>query len=205
MHHRENPYPIWGQNLSILRRTIISTQEKMEMAERKTSSTTTRGSSASGNGSGKTTTRARSSKETGEKQASKQTTAEKQGKETSARSKNAKPKTINLTFNVTVPEETAKMKKPVYVAGNFNQLNNKHADWDTQTHKMKKIDATHYTLTVKGPADTRIEYKYTLGDWDHVELDAHCHDTHNRHITLRGENTEQTVDDVVQNWRNSGK
>jgi hypothetical protein len=154
------------------------------MAERKNSSTETK------------TAKDRQHNQTNGKQGKTEATS------TRSSTKNAKPATITVTLNVTVPESTAKSKKSVYVAGNFNQFNNKHADWDTQSHKMKKVDATHYTLTLKGPENAVIEYKYTLGDWEHVERNAHCHDLHNRRVTLHGSpNGEQVIEDVVHNWR----
>ena len=33
-------------------------------------------------------------------------------------------------------------------------------------------DATHWTVTFTGKESTQIEYKYTLGDFDHVEKDG---------------------------------
>ena len=52
-------------------------------------------------------------------------------------------------------------------------------------------------------ARRQAEYKYTLGDWDHVEKDAGCGETGNRMLTLSyGSSGTQTVNDLVPNWRN---
>lgn len=115
------------------------------------------------------------------------------------KTRTAKAAPVEVTFSVTVPETTARMKKNVYLAGNFSQFNNKMGDWDAGGQKMKKVDATHYTLTVKIPQNTTVEYKYTLGGWEQVERDASCADTMNRHMTT-GSSETQTVNDVVQNW-----
>jgi hypothetical protein len=56
---------------------------------------------------------------------------------------------------------------------------------------------------LSGKETTQLEYKYTLGDWDHVEKDASCGEIGNRMLTLSyGSNGMQTVNDTVSNWRN---
>jgi hypothetical protein len=68
---------------------------------------------------------------------------------------------------------------------------------------MTRVDATHWTMTLSGPEDAQLQYKYALGDWDHVEKDAACAEIANRSITLTyGPGGEQAVADTVQNWRN---
>ena len=50
---------------------------------------------------------------------------------------------------------------------------------------------------------TQIEYKYTLGDFDHVEKDGGCGEINNRQLTLSyGASGTQAVNDTVGNWRN---
>lgn len=117
-------------------------------------------------------------------------------------SKTNKPKIVSVTFNVTVPEQTARLKRSVYLAGSFSQANQKMADWDTQAQKLKKVDSTHWTTTIKVPENMVIEYKYTLGDWDSVERNQRCHDIANRRVTIHSEET-QTIEDTVHNWRNA--
>jgi hypothetical protein len=68
---------------------------------------------------------------------------------------------------------------------------------------LTRVDATHWTITLTGKETTQIEYKYTLGDWDHVEKDGSCGEIANRQLTLTyGSNGTQTVNDTVLNWRN---
>lgn len=75
-----------------------------------------------------------------------------------------------ITFNVTVPDGT----NSCWVVGNF-------CKWDNNKHKMTKVDATHYTLTVaeadfadQTVTQATIKYKYLSGggDWAYVEKDA---------------------------------
>ena len=65
------------------------------------------------------------------------------------------------------------------------------------------MDETHWTITLTGLESTQIEYKFTLGDWDHVEKGASCDEIGNRMLTLTyGIDGTQTVNDTVLNWRN---
>lgn len=68
---------------------------------------------------------------------------------------------------------------------------------------LAHVDATTWTITLTGYETTQIEYKYTLGDWEHVEKDNACGEIANRQLTLSyGSNGMQTVNDTVPNWRN---
>jgi hypothetical protein len=65
------------------------------------------------------------------------------------------------------------------------------------------LDATTWTITFTGKESTAIEYKYALGDWDHVEKDNVCGEIGNRILTLSyGATGIQTVNDTTLNWRN---
>ncbi len=113
-----------------------------------------------------------------------------------------KEKTATVTFNVTVPESTAGQRRSVFLAGTLHYVNNKINDWDTRAQQMKKVDKTHWTISIGGPVNSMIEYKYTLGDWDTVERDEHCQDIGNRRVTLPGKSGEvMTIDDTVHSWR----
>ena len=45
-------------------------------------------------------------------------------------------------------------------------------DWDPGAVALTRVDATHWRVDADGLGGTQLEYKYTLGDWDHVEKDA---------------------------------
>jgi len=109
---------------------------------------------------------------------------------------------LTVTFNVTVPELIHQRKKSVWLTGTVHQLNRKLKDWDPRAQQMKKVDDTHWTVTWSGPAGTEIEYKYTLGDWEHVELDAHCNDIPNRRVIIQGTGGDPlNIVDSVANFR----
>lgn len=130
-----------------------------------------------------------------------QSTRQQQGqKETTTKNRSTKAAPVNVTFNVRIPESLGKGKRTVYVSGNFSQINNKMEDWNAQGQKMKKGDDGRWTLTVKVPQDAVIEYKYTLGDWDSVEVDQNCHDVGNRRVHVGSGDTQQ-VEDSVHRFR----
>ena len=115
----------------------------------------------------------------------------------------AELRTVTLTFNVTVPASTDGTGRSVYIAGTMNRLDGGLPEWNPGGVVLIKMDATHWTITVTGRESTQIEYKFTLGDWDHVEKGASCDELANRQLTLSyGATGTQTVNDTVLNWRN---
>jgi hypothetical protein len=112
-------------------------------------------------------------------------------------------RTVTLVFNVTVPATTDATGRSVYIAGFLDRLDGNLPQWNPGGVVLTRVDATHWTITLTGDESTQIEYRYTLGDWDHVEKDAACGEIANRQITLTyGGTGTQTVDDTVLNWRN---
>ncbi|HEX9092989.1 MAG TPA: alpha-amylase, partial [Coriobacteriia bacterium] len=110
---------------------------------------------------------------------------------------------VAVTFNVTVPASTDSTGRSVHIAGTLSRLDPPGPDWDPGAVTLTRVDATHWTITLHGLEATQLEYKYTLGDWDHVEKDASCGEIANRTLTLSyGASGTQTVNDTVQNWRN---
>jgi hypothetical protein len=115
----------------------------------------------------------------------------------------AELRTVTLVFNVTVPSTTDGTGRSVYIAGFLDRLDPPGPQWDPGGMALTRVDATHWTITLTGREVTQIEYKYTLGDWDHVEKDASCGEVANRQLTLSyGTNGTQEVNDTVENWRN---
>jgi glycosidase len=115
----------------------------------------------------------------------------------------AELRTVTLVFNVTVPATTDATGRQVVIAGFLDRLDGGHPQWDPGATPLTRVDATHWTITFTGLEGTQLEYKYTLGDWDHVEKDAACGEIGNRQLTLSyGASGTQTVDDVVPNFRN---
>ncbi|MGE5602436.1 MAG: alpha-amylase, partial [Nitrososphaerales archaeon] len=115
----------------------------------------------------------------------------------------AELRTVMLNFDVTVPSTTDATDRSVYIAGFLDRLDGNLPQWNPGGVVLTRIDATHWKITLTGKEATQIEYKYTLGDWEHVEKDAACGEIANRLLTLSyGTNGTQTVNDTVLNWRN---
>jgi glycosidase len=112
-------------------------------------------------------------------------------------------RTVTVTFTVEVPASTDGTGRQVYIAGTLSRLDGGLPDWDPGAVAMTRLDATHWTITLTGKEFTQVEYKYTLGDWDHVEKGAACDELSNRQLTLSyGADGTQAVNDTVLNWRN---
>ncbi len=115
----------------------------------------------------------------------------------------AELRTVTLTFNVTVPASTDGTGRSVHIAGFLDRLDGGFPQWDAGATALTRLDATHWTIQFTGKESTQIEYKYTLGDFEHVEKDGTCGEIANRQLTLSyGSTGTQIVNDTVPNWRN---
>jgi len=115
----------------------------------------------------------------------------------------AELRTVTLVFDVTVPATTDATGRDVHIAGFLDRLDGGYPQWDPGATPLTRVDATHWTIAFTGKEGTQIEYKYTLGDWDHVEKDGACGEIANRQLTLSyGATGTQTVNDTVDNFRN---
>jgi glycosidase/chitodextrinase len=112
-------------------------------------------------------------------------------------------RTVELTFNVTVPATTDATGMAVHIAGFLDRLDGNHPQWDPGGVQLTRVDATRWTVTFTGSEGTQLEYKYTLGSWDYVEKGAECDEIANRQLTLAyGADGIQAVEDTVLHWRN---
>ena len=92
--------------------------------------------------------------------------------------------------------------RSVHIAGFLDRLDGGYPQWDPGAVALTRVDTTHWTIAFTGKEGTQIEYKYTLGDWDHVEKDSVCGEIGNRLLTLSyGASGTQAVTDTVDNWR----
>ena len=115
----------------------------------------------------------------------------------------AELRTVHLVFTVTVPATTDATGRAVHIAGFLDRLDGGYPQWDPGATALTRVDATHWTIEFTGKESTQLEYKFTLGDWDHVEKDSSCGETPNRQLTLSyGSGGTQKVSDTVENWRN---
>lgn len=107
---------------------------------------------------------------------------------------------VDVTLVVT-PPATTPAGATLYIAGNQPEICN----WCNQhTVKLTKGDDGKWRITITWAEGTSVEYKYTLGDWDHVEKGAACDEISNRKLTVapQGDSDSMTVEDTVKNWRN---
>jgi hypothetical protein len=112
-------------------------------------------------------------------------------------------RTVELVFNVTVPETTDATDLSVHIAGFLDRLDGNYPPWDPSAVSLTRVNATLWTITFTGKEGVQLEYKYTLGDWEHVEKGAACDELGNRLLTLTyGTDGTQVVEDTVLNWRN---
>jgi len=110
---------------------------------------------------------------------------------------------VTVTFTVSVPDTTDETGRAVYIAGTLNRLDGSLPEWNPGGVVLTRVDATHWSITLTGKENTQIEYKYTLGDWEHVEKDSACGEISNRQLTLTfGDTGTMGVNDSVLNWRN---
>ena len=107
---------------------------------------------------------------------------------------------VDVTLVVTPPASTP-ASATIYIAGGQPEICN----WCNQhTVNLTKGADGKWRITITWPEGTSVEYKYTLGDWDHVEKGASCDEIANRKFTVApsGDDATMTVDDPVKNWRN---
>ncbi|MCC5933083.1 MAG: hypothetical protein JJU35_02480 [Balneolales bacterium] len=101
-----------------------------------------------------------------------------------------------LTIKLHTPMED---DRPVYITGNFNNWAPADPSW-----RMHQDDARNFSFTfdnIEGLPD-EIEYKFTRGSWNDVELDDYGNEPpHNRMISRY----ERCAEDEIRNWRRDGK
>ncbi len=82
--------------------------------------------------------------------------------------------------------------RPIFITGNFNQWNP-----HDQNYQLKKEKEGYSIFIANDQLPSSIEYKYTKGGWEHVELDEKGNITKNRRINK----SEKAAYDVVERWR----
>lgn len=95
-----------------------------------------------------------------------------------------------MTFELYTEESD---DRTVYITGNFNNWNPR----DTR-FQLKQLDPNTYSIGIDSQLlPEHIEYKFTKGGWENVELDQYGSITPNR----KTEKTEGKVDSIVEKWR----
>jgi predicted alpha/beta superfamily hydrolase len=99
-----------------------------------------------------------------------------------------------LSLELATPEDD---EKPVYLAGNF-------CDWypDLTEFEMEKVGKGKYRFNFSPDKNLpeKIEYKYTRGGWDFVELDSYGNAPANRVVSKK----QGSIRDFVPFWRQDG-
>lgn len=102
-------------------------------------------------------------------------------------SKNSKTK---MNFTITSDEDD---ERPVYITGNFNKWNPRDLAFE-----LKPLGKNTYSIDIsEEDLPEIIEYKYTRGGWENVEIDRFGNITPNR----RAQNSETETKDQVERWR----
>lgn len=86
-----------------------------------------------------------------------------------------------------------KDNRPIFITGNFNKWNPK--DYHFQ---LNILDENTYTIDIEDQLlGDDIEYKFTKGGWENVELDQYGNITPNRKVKKKS----ATTNDFVEKWR----
>lgn len=86
-----------------------------------------------------------------------------------------------------------KDNRPIFITGNFNKWNPK--DYDFQ---LTILNENTYSIDIEDQLlDDDIEYKFTKGGWENVELDQYGNITPNRKVKKKSAATN----DFVEKWR----
>lgn len=95
-----------------------------------------------------------------------------------------------MKFTLNTAEED---NRPIFITGNFNKWNPK--DYDFQ---LKILDESTYSIDIEDQLlGDDIEYKFTKGGWENVELDQYGNITPNRKVKKKS----ATTNDFVEKWR----
>ncbi|WP_175623387.1 alpha/beta hydrolase [Chryseobacterium schmidteae] len=95
-----------------------------------------------------------------------------------------------MKFTLNTAEED---NRPIFITGNFNKWNPK--DYHFQ---LKILDENTYSIDIEDQLlDDDIEYKFTKGGWENVELDQYGNITPNRKVKKKSAATN----DFVEKWR----
>lgn len=83
--------------------------------------------------------------------------------------------------------------RTVYITGNFNNWNPRDSNY-----QLKQLDSHHYFIEINSEilADI-VEYKFTKGGWENVELDKYGNITPNR----KAEKSVGKASDIIEKWR----
>lgn len=95
-----------------------------------------------------------------------------------------------MLFNLETEEEDG---RPIYLTGNFNKWNPKD-----ENYKLSKTESGGYFIEIDDQIlPPKIEYKFTKGGWESVEIDIYDNIMPNRKVNR----SKKTVNNFVEKWR----
>ncbi len=102
--------------------------------------------------------------------------------------------TVQITFRVTVPEETPE-DDIVYVAGDLEDAFGGY--WNPAGRALERLDTNRWTTTFEAPRGVTFSFKFTRGSWATVEKDAQGGEIANR---VADADANQTLEFTVARW-----
>ncbi|MCL4516482.1 MAG: CBM20 domain-containing protein [Firmicutes bacterium] len=107
-----------------------------------------------------------------------------------------RPRKVEVTFQAEAPWYTP-AGDTIYLAGNFPAP----YYWNPGNRPMTRVDETHWAITMMMDEGTRIEYKYTRGNWGKVEKNPDGSEMGNRQaVVAYGANGRMAISDTVARW-----
>ncbi len=94
-----------------------------------------------------------------------------------------------MRFNVKTENQD---ERPLYITGNFNKWNPKDPNY-----KLEKDNDNYFIEISDEILPEKIEYKFTKGGWENVELDRFGNISVNR----KTEKSQKSTNDFVEKWR----
>ena len=105
--------------------------------------------------------------------------------------------TVPVTFFV---RGLAPTSGSIFLAGSFGAA---YPEWDPAGMEMvSPLGSLVWAARLELTPGTTVEYKFTLGSWETVEMNAACEDVPNRSLVVG--DRPMTVRDVVLAWRGTG-
>ncbi len=106
--------------------------------------------------------------------------------------------TDNLDITVKVPANTPASSK-IYITGNHPLL----GDWEAAKAEMKKTGEFEYNFSARMDKDTKLEFKFTRGDFSKVEKSREGFEIPNR-LMMVSSSASNKISCEVESWSDTG-
>ncbi len=108
------------------------------------------------------------------------------------------PSSCIVLFQVSLPDVTPTDAR-IHIAGNFFDGDREWLPGDPTLALQRNSDGAGIELNLTN--GQQVDYKYTLGNWEGVEVDADCNDIDDRIITIDCASAMPEQQDVVVAWK----